>query len=95
VLYAARQADCLTTRLGMAVSRRVGNAVVRNRIKRFIREAFRLMLRSALPPGTALVVIARSGARALKTVDATDELAAAVQHLSHRLVSLEAPGTTK
>ncbi len=30
------------TRLGITVSRKVGNAVVRNRIKRFIREYFRL-----------------------------------------------------
>jgi ribonuclease P protein component len=95
VLYAVWQADWQMNRLGMAVSRRVGNAVVRNRIKRFIREAFRLTLHSTLPPGTALVVIARSGAGALKTIDARDELAGAVQHLSHRLVRLKAPGTTE
>jgi ribonuclease P protein component len=95
VLYAARQAGCQTIRLGMAVSRRVGNAVVRNRVKRFIREAFRLRLRSTLPAGTALVVIARSGSRALKTLDAANELAGAVQHLSHRLVSSGAPDATE
>ncbi len=45
-------------RLGMAVSRRVGNAVVRNRIRRLIRESFRL-LQHDLPAGYDLVVIAR------------------------------------
>jgi len=46
-------------RLGMAVSRRVGNAVTRNRIRRRIREAFRV-LQHDLPAGYDLVVIARS-----------------------------------
>ncbi len=49
------------SRLGLAVSRRVGNAVVRNRWKRLIREAFRLQ-RSRLPRGLDLVVRPRRGA---------------------------------
>jgi len=43
-------------RLGLTVSRRVGNAVTRNRIKRRLREAFRLG-RHAWPTGLDLVVI--------------------------------------
>lgn len=49
-------------RLGLSVSRKVGNAVVRNRWKRLIREAFRLS-RRRLPEGIDLVVIPRRGAR--------------------------------
>jgi|SRR5215510_2741467 len=51
-------------RIGLAVSRRVGNAVARNRVKRHVREWFRRR-RTALPRGTDWVVIARPGAAAL------------------------------
>jgi len=45
-------------RLGLSVSRKVGNAVVRNRWKRLIREAFRLT-RPELAEGLDLIVIPR------------------------------------
>jgi ribonuclease P protein component len=45
-------------RLGVSASRRLGGAVVRNRWKRLLREAFRLS-RSQLPPGIDLIVIPR------------------------------------
>ena len=43
-------------RLGIAVSKKIGNAVVRNRWKRLIREAFRTS-RSVLPDGLDFVVL--------------------------------------
>ena len=54
--------DCSFPRLGLTVSRKVGNAVVRNRWKRILREAFRLA-RTELPSGVDLVITPRKGAQ--------------------------------
>jgi len=51
-------------RLGLSASRRVGNAVVRNYIKRSVREWFR-NARDQFPKNMDLVVIARPAARKL------------------------------
>ncbi len=48
-----------SSRYGLTVSRRVGKAVVRNRIKRRLREILKLV---NMPPGWDLVVIARNPA---------------------------------
>ncbi len=49
------------TRLGITVSKRIGNSVVRNRIKRLIREFYRLH-KALFPRGYDVVVTARKSA---------------------------------
>lgn len=49
-------------RVGFTASRKVGNAVVRNRARRRLRELVRLHLADLMPPGHDLVVIARTPA---------------------------------
>ena len=48
-------------RLGVTVSRKVGGAVLRNKVKRWVRESCRRMQRD-LPTGMDLVVVARPSA---------------------------------
>lgn len=60
VVYAIAN-DLELNRLGLSVGRKHGGAVRRNRIKRLIREAFRLE-RPTLPTGLDLVVLPRAGA---------------------------------
>ena len=95
VLYAGRfpaerfpgrpSGDDEKSRLGVTVSKRVGIAVIRNRVKRRVREAYRLMLRAMLKPGISLVVIARTGAGELTSEAIGGELKAATTAIAQRL----------
>ncbi len=64
-------------RLGITVSKKIGNAVQRNRIKRRIREFFRLH-GNKLQPAHDLLIIARAGADRLSFRDVESELARAL-----------------
>ncbi len=56
-----QSANCVSeSRLGISVPRKVGNAVQRNRIKRIIREAFRLH-REVFPQCSDIVFAVRPG----------------------------------
>ena len=65
-------------RLGMAVVRAVGGAVARNRIRRLIREAFRLRQHD-LPAGCDIVAVPRRSWSAPGTHRLGDELVALVR----------------
>ncbi len=60
VLY-ARKNRTDTNRVGITVSKKLGKAVVRNRVRRRIREAYRLNEEKFLP-GWDIVIVARSRA---------------------------------
>jgi len=60
-------------RLGLAVGRRAGNAVIRNRIKRMLREYFRRN-KDRLPASTDIVLCAQPGAANLDSADLSREL---------------------
>lgn len=78
------------TRLGITVTRKVGKAHVRNRIKRLVREVFRRQ-RHALPDGLDVVFVAKRNAG-----DSTYEgVLADFEHLVRRLSRSSYPATVE
>jgi ribonuclease P protein component len=65
-------------RLGPVVPKRLGGAVVRNRVKRRLREWFRLNKEQLPQPYKDIVIVARPGAGGLSWTEMTAELAGAL-----------------
>ena len=71
IYYMIRDSD--PSRLGTTVSRKVGNAVVRNHCKRQLKEFFRCV-RHLLNPSLDLSILARPGAAQLTSQQVSQEL---------------------
>jgi ribonuclease P protein component len=70
--------DATNVRLGVSVSKDHGGAVRRNKLKRLLREAFRLE-RAGLPPGLDLVLIPKQRPDRFPLAELRVELRALVQ----------------
>lgn len=73
-------------RIGISVSKKVGNSIVRHRLTRLIRESYRLN-EEVFPPGKDIVVIARAGAKGKNYRD----IESALLHLGrlHRMIDIK------
>lgn len=82
VMYAMKN-GLERNRLGISVSKKVGNSVVRHRLTRLIRESYRLNEESFLN-GLDIVVIARASVKGA----GYDKVSSAVMHLAglHKIV---------
>ena len=73
VLQALPRNDQLPARLGFTVTKKVGNAVIRNRTRRRLKEAARLLLAERPVTGFDLVLIGRDNTRGRPFTDLMDD----------------------
>ncbi|MGH6862046.1 MAG: ribonuclease P protein component, partial [Phyllobacterium sp.] len=84
-------------RVGFTVTRKNGNAVVRNRIKRRLREAVRVNVADDMASGTDYVIVARRDALNAPFADLTRELSKRVskKSMTRRSARPERPDRTR
>jgi ribonuclease P protein component len=74
-----------TVGIGLTVTRKIGGAVVRNRARRRLREALRLILPGPALPGHDYVVVARAAALTCPFPLLQRDLASAFEQMGRRL----------
>ncbi|MDU3968792.1 MAG: ribonuclease P protein component [Staphylococcus epidermidis] len=72
VVYTYKNRDLKHFRLGISVSKKLGNAVTRNRIKRAIRENFKVHKQNIIAKD--IIVIARQPAKDMNTLEIQSSL---------------------
>ena len=81
VLQAFARGDSSPLRVGFTVTKKVGNAVIRNRTRRRLREAARLALNPADLAGIDLVLIGRNATRSRPFTALQDDLRRALSRV--------------
>ena len=90
IIY-ARRGRPKALKIGITVSRKVGKAHTRNRIKRLVREAFR-QNRNVLPRGLSLVCVARKSDSVASLDHVRSELIYAASELEKRMLRRHSNG---
>jgi ribonuclease P protein component len=80
-LQALKRADDGPVRVGFTVSRKVGTAVERNRVRRRLKEAVRQCATTGLPAGHDYVLIGRRAALSMPFDQITDDFKRALRRL--------------
>jgi ribonuclease P protein component len=81
VLQARKRDDSGPVRVGFTVSRKVGTAVERNRVRRRLKEVVRQSAESGLPSGHDYVLIGRRAALSLPFEKITEDFTRALRRL--------------
>ena len=79
VLQALPRDDAEPARLGFTVTKKIGNAVVRNRTRRRLKEAARLLFAANPMTGFDLVLIGRDATRGRDFLDLQDDIRRALR----------------
>ena len=92
VLQALARGDAGPPRVGFTVTKKVGNAVIRNRTRRRLKEAARIVLAGQDLRGTDLVLIGRDATRSRPFIALQDDLRRALTRCG---LELAVPSTGK
>ena len=94
IVQARDRGDEAPPRVGFTATKKIGNAVVRNRVKRRLREVARQVLKASARPGHDYVLIGRAGTGKKPFASLIDDLNSALQRLHgapYRVPDKDAP----
>ncbi len=92
VVYAQKSKDGVS-RIGITTSKKIGNAVIRNRARRVIRSAY-TQIESSVPKGWSFVFVARSRTAGAKSYEVAQELSVLIEKATSRVQRNRAAGAS-